>query len=375
MTLNPHEGDESLQELQIAGTMDRKPNLQTITWLLNLRRFGQLDLEPPYQRKSVWSRSERQRFLDTIIRNYPSPAIFLHVTYSSDGSPEYHVVDGKQRLTTILDFVDGLIRLPNDFGDVRLDGKRWKDLESYPAIRKSFWNYKLTVEEIDDVAEPVVREVFERLNRNSRKLEPQEMRHARFDGWLISFLENEVESTDWKDLRLWTAARAKRMYDVQVLSELAAVIIRARPAGFDQGDLDALYAEFDEVEAEENGDFDAQDFRAQFEEANSFLRRMEEHNGAVTRHARSMVHLYPLWCLIALNRESLPQPTDLADQYIAFMDAVAVMRAADIADPARDRVNEDRNARRYLINSSGASTEEPQRLERYEALCAALIEG
>lgn len=368
------DGDDALQDLQISGTMDRKPNLQTITWLLNLRRFGQLDLEPPYQRKSVWSRKERQRFLDTIVRNYPSPAIFLHVTYSPDGSPEYHVVDGKQRLTTILDFVENKIRLATDFGDTRIDGKRWKDLEGFPAIRKSFWNYKLTVEEIDDVAEPVVREVFERLNRNSRKLEPQEMRHARFDGWLISFLENEVDSTAWKELRLWTPARAKRMYDVQVLSELAAVIIRGAPAGFDQGALDSLYAEYDDVEVEEGNEFDADAVRARFERANGVLNGIEQANSAVTRYARSMVHLYPLWCVVGLNDDALPEVSSLSDRYEQFMEAFSTMRDADQADPTRDRSQDDLYVRAYLNNATGASTEEPQRMERYRALRNYLLE-
>lgn len=365
--LTPDSGD-ALKELEINGTMDRKPNLQTITWLLNLRRFGQLDLEPPYQRKSVWSKKERERFLDTIVRNYPSPAIFLHVTYSSDGSPEYHVVDGKQRLTTILEFVDNRLRLASDFGDVRLDGKRWKDLESFPSIRKSFWNYKLTVEEIDDVAEPVVREVFERLNRNSRKLEPQEMRHARFDGWLISFLESEVDRSGWKNLRLWTTARAKRMYDVQVLSELAAVVIDRRPAGFDQGYLDALYAKYDDVEIDEDNDFDADEFRSRFEQANGVLSEMEESNGCITEHARSMVNLYPLWCLIVLNSDQLPETDRLAKAYSTFMSAVMEMRAKDLTDPSGERGSDDGEVRRYINNMTGASTEEPQRVERYSAL-------
>lgn len=366
--------NDSDDSLQISGAMDRKPALQTITWLLNLRRFDQLDLEPPYQRKSVWSRSERQRFLDTIIRNYPSPAIFLHVTYSQDGSPEYHVVDGKQRLTTILDFVDNKLRLDRNFGDVRIDGKRWKDLEPYPAVRKSFWNYKITVEEIDDVAEPVVREVFERLNRNSRKLEPQEMRHARFDGWLISFLEGEVDSDAWRRLRLWTQTRAKRMYDVQVLSELAAVIIQGHPAGFDQEALDSLYAAYDDPNAEEAGEFDTDAFRTRFERANAVLGGMEDHNAVVTKHARSMVHLYPLWCVIALHTEQLPESAGLADRYDDFMEHFAVMRAADLDDPTRERSGEDPGVRRYLNNSTGASTEEPQRRERYEALKNGLLE-
>src|SRR5437867_3424020 len=104
--------------------MNRRLSPQDITWLLDLAKNDQLDLEPPYQRRSVWTRKDKQFFLDTIFRNYPSPAIFLHKSMTSEGKAVYHVVDGKQRLQTILDFVAGKVRIGDDFGDVRLAGKR-----------------------------------------------------------------------------------------------------------------------------------------------------------------------------------------------------------------------------------------------------------
>jgi len=53
--------------------MRRQPTTQQITWFLDLDRNGQLDLNPPYQRKSVWSPKDRRFFLDTIFKNYPTP--------------------------------------------------------------------------------------------------------------------------------------------------------------------------------------------------------------------------------------------------------------------------------------------------------------
>ena len=61
--------------------MDRRPTTQDITWLLDLERNSQLDLDPPYQRRSVWTRK-----------------VFLHKSMTDDGAATYHVVDGKQRL-------------------------------------------------------------------------------------------------------------------------------------------------------------------------------------------------------------------------------------------------------------------------------------
>src|SRR6478735_8450204 len=110
--------------------MQRRPTTQDISWLLDLEKNNQLDLDPPYQRKSVWTSSDRKFFLDTIFRNYPSPAIFLHKTITESGKTTYHVVDGKQRIETILKFINNKIRLSPDYGDIRLDNKKWSDFAS-----------------------------------------------------------------------------------------------------------------------------------------------------------------------------------------------------------------------------------------------------
>ena len=102
--------------------MYRRPSTQDISWFLDLFDRKQLDLEPPYQRKSVWSPKDKKFFIDTIFRNYPSPAIFLHKSINDQGQSLYHVVDGKQRLSTIIDFVQDKIKIDVEFGD---------DLEKY----------------------------------------------------------------------------------------------------------------------------------------------------------------------------------------------------------------------------------------------------
>ncbi len=71
----------------------------------------------------------------------------------------------------------------------------------------------------------VVSLAFDRLNRNMRKLEPQELRHARWDGWFISLVEAECERPEWLTLGVVTKARSKRMKDAQFISELLLVVL------------------------------------------------------------------------------------------------------------------------------------------------------
>lgn len=348
--------------------MDRRPSTQDITWLLDLNRNGQLDLDPPYQRRSVWTAKDRRFFLDTIFRNYPSPAIFLHKNISEDGTVKYHVVDGKQRLETILSFVSNKIRVGTDFGDERLDGKRWKDLTEI-EWKHQFWNYQITVEMIDARQGELVRNVFDRLNRNSRRLTAQELRHARFEGWLITAAETEAEAMEWSTFGIATKARSNRMMDVQFISELMAVILRGKPSGFSQEGLDELYGEYEDLEELEN--FAPEDFELAFSDAKSLLSAMIDADPTITTWSKGAGHLYSLWCVLALNRDTLPSTTDLAGRYVAFMTKVDELsddgRFEELASTAGYELPV-----RYRENARGASTEPAQRQARYETLREAL---
>jgi Protein of unknown function DUF262 len=101
----------------------RRQSLQTIAWFNDLYKRGLLDLDPPYQRRSVWNLKYQQFFIETLLLQYPAPAIFLYEDIKPDGSVTYSVVDGKQRLTAIFDFTQGLFAVANDSVLERLQGK------------------------------------------------------------------------------------------------------------------------------------------------------------------------------------------------------------------------------------------------------------
>ena len=150
------------------------------------------------------------------------------------------MVDGKQRLETILMFYSGKVAVAGNYGDVQLDGKKWNTLSS--DHRQHFSDYVLPVEFIRVIDGGQVNQVFDRLNRNSRRLVRQELRHARYDGWFISLVEEEAQQTLWRQLGVVTTARTKRMRDVQFISELLMVIAENRLRGFDQDVIDGFYA-------------------------------------------------------------------------------------------------------------------------------------
>ena len=350
--------------------MQRRPSTQDLSWLVDLYRNGQLDLDPPYQRRSVWTRGDQQFFLDTIFRNYPSPAIFLHKTIADDGKPTYHVVDGKQRTQTILNFVDDHLKISPSYGDNRLDGKKWSQLQGEQSLKQDFWNYQITIEIIDIVDGAIVNTVFDRLNRNARKLTRQELRHAKFDGWFITQAENEAGRQEWRDWGMVTMSRVKRMLDVQFISELMLVVLENKIIGFDQDTIDDLYAKYDEPD-ETVLKLDADAFDQQFSKIRSYLAKMSS-DGAISRHAKGVGDFYTLWALVALS-DNLMHPEELARRHMAFMKKVERLgKQQDLEAFLRNKKTYALHLT-YYDNSRGASTDLAPRTKRFESLKAEIL--
>lgn len=347
--------------------MKRQASVHDISWFLDLNRMGQLDLEPPYQRKSVWSPKDRRFFLDTIFRNYPCPPIFINKSIDEFGKTTYHIVDGKQRLETILMFVDNKISLAKDFGDDRFNGLKFKNL--HLDEKQLFWNYSIAVDYITLHEGLDINEVFDRVNRNSRNLEPQELRHAKFTGWFISEAENEAdENLFWQNLKVTTVGKAKRMRNTQVISELLMVLINREVHGFSQDLLDQVYALYDDIEDEEL-EFDPEAYRLLKHATINTINAMDQHNGCVSQYATTGYNLFSLWCFIALAKPTHLTDQEIANKYSEFMAKVEEIRSSEQPETL---VNSEETSTvapfDYFNNTRGASTDLSQRNARHNAL-------
>ncbi len=355
--------------------VERRLTTQDISWFLDQAEHEQLDLNPPYQRRSVWSPKDRRYFLDTIFRGYPSPSIFLHKQIV-EGRMIYFVVDGKQRLETILKFANNKIAIDKNFGDTRLGGKKWRSIKRDETLARTFWDYVIPVEFtniIDDTT--LVREVFDRLNRNSKNLVEQELRHAKYEGWFITYVEREEESSDWEELNVVTTARARRMKDVQFISELLIVQLKGKVGGFDQQEITEYYAEYDDL-ADLDVPFDVEFVKDQFDRTKKYLLALERQDSSVTRYARDFTNLYTLWSIVCLNLDRMPDPEMFAEKYPIFMDEASKYRNEEylIRVINGDEKPSIPETLKYYQNSIGPSTEPHQREERYDSLLAALID-
>lgn len=246
----------------------RHANQQSVAWLRDLHRRGLLDMDPPYQRRSVWNLSFRQYFIETVLLQYPSPAIFLYRSIAPEtGTESFSVVDGKQRLETLFRFADDDFSLSERSQIDQLRGKAFSQIGDHKA---AFWSYQITIEYIPSVEENVLNNIFDRINRNTIRLTPQELRHAKLSGQFITTAERLAEyvlevSPDVP--RILPQSRLQ-MKDVEFMGDML-LMLEEGPRGRSVSDLDEAFSGRDE--GWENETPIERRFRAAFERLNAIL--------------------------------------------------------------------------------------------------------
>ena len=232
---------------------------QGIAWFQDQYKAGRLEIRPPFQRKPVWTKKQRSALIESILMDIPIPEVYVQVTQAEDGSEEYAVVDGQQRLRTILQFV-GLERREDREGEdnnsFTLDalpdssphqGRSFADLEG--ESRKSFFQYEICVRMLFTDDQRQVEDVFKRLNKFMMPLKPQELRNATYHGPFAKLSEHLADDEYWAVNRIVTPAAIRRMSDIEMMSDLLIGLIHG-PQGGSAKIIDGYYEQFEQYDDE-----------------------------------------------------------------------------------------------------------------------------
>ncbi|WP_395792993.1 DUF262 domain-containing protein [Aquimonas sp.] len=339
--------------------MERRHNIQNIAWLYDLFERRRLEMDPPYQRRSVWNQKFRDYFIETILLNYPAPAIFLHEEVGLDGRAKYFVVDGKQRLTSIFDFISGRFPVPEKSN---LSGCAGLYFEGLPDdAKRIFWGYQFLVEYLPSIEEALIGDVFDRINRNVSKLTPQELRHAKLDGEFISEAERYAEYIEKKlpsnFPRLAEQSR-RQMKDVELIASLF-LLLENGPQSFSQADMDAAFLARDENWERKSEVLD------RFEQALAFISTLLSdvaNGGAVaSSRLRNQVDFYSLFGAVdRVVQANMDLPfSDVAFRLLAFTQSV---------DDPEARGSGDLSLRQYYDAARSASSDRRSREVRIDVL-------
>lgn len=210
---------------------------KTVQEFVFLHKHNHLNLEPGFQRKSVWNGHDRQKLIESICTNRPIPSVFLYKSTDQRGRLKYDVIDGKQRLESILLF-QGATGFRGERFDVRMqlrhdpepDWYDWARLRRV-GLEHLVMSYKIqTVEVAGDLADII--DLFVRINSTGKRLTTAEKRHAKYyhspflrhAGKLAEKRREYIRSTG-----IMSEGQISRMKHVELVSELLASIVSAGP--------------------------------------------------------------------------------------------------------------------------------------------------
>ncbi len=187
---------------QITQDDERPVSSQPYDWTISTLRQkferGQIDLQPAYQREYVWSLKPElpSRLVESLLLEIPIPPIY----FGKRPGGKMEVIDGQQRLTTLIHFVRNEFRLQRLQGMISLNGKFFRDLSD--EYQEKLLDAPIRSVVIDAGANEDLRyEVFERLNRGSMALNEQELRNCAYRGPFCDLLAELEKDIAWRRIR------------------------------------------------------------------------------------------------------------------------------------------------------------------------------
>ena len=209
---------------EIAGIVVAGTDWTTATVLDQLVR-GNIQLNPRFQRRDAWNIKRKSRFIESIILGFPIPQIVLASNEKERG--KFIVLDGKQRLLTILQFY-GKSETPNNKFTLKdlefrpeLNGCTHEDLEEsllFPQMLDSLDNQTIRTTLIRNWhTDNFLYKIFLRLNVESTPLSPQELRQALHPGEFVNFLDDQSIKSEALRKILKSKNPDFRMRDVELL--------------------------------------------------------------------------------------------------------------------------------------------------------------
>ena len=238
---------------------DIQRTLFKVADFVNWSKNDELDLSPLFQRRAVWSNGAKSYLIDTILRGLPIPPVILR-----DLPPDIRtfrsvreVVDGQQRLRTVLSFVapQTLATFDNAKDPFTISKSHNAELANLDfrkldkTLQQRLLNYQFMVNifpsETDDRD---ILEIFARMNATGTKLNNQELRNAEFFGEFKTraFSLASEHLTLWREWRIFSESQIARMAEVEFISELM-ILLTDGIENNNKKVIDGAYEKFDET--------------------------------------------------------------------------------------------------------------------------------
>ncbi|MCL6744450.1 DUF262 domain-containing protein [Kosakonia sp. R1.Fl] len=198
----------------------------TLIDLISMLERKELIVNKDYQRgNGIWPDFAKSYFIDTILENYPFPKIYLYQAFDKTSDrPIKEIVDGQQRVTTLIDFYRN--KFPLTSASKKYSGMRFSDLPE--DAKRNFISFQIETSTIYSASRAELLEMFRRMNAYTSPLSSAEKRHATFQGKFKWFIVEKADAHA-ELLELYGILSSKvlaRMGDAEFIADLAVVLDR-----------------------------------------------------------------------------------------------------------------------------------------------------
>jgi Protein of unknown function DUF262 len=274
----------------------------------------QINLNPDFQRRDRWDRQQQSRFIESIIMNVPIPPVFL----GEDEYGKYVVLDGRQRLTAVYNFLTNIFTLKGLTVWAELNKLKYADLQKRGLDKTIIRRFIPAVVILKESSPSVKYDVFDRLNTGGVIANAMEIRNAVYPGEFNSLMHDLSKEPTF--LRLWgiplegtdreTNTLFRKMTDLELILRFFALR--------DYAQMDMRF----------------QDYLGDFMEARNKLYKEQPHlkDSDAAAFRRAIENTWRIFGENAFKKPSAPKhkSAPLAD---AIMIALSTVEPAQIDDP------------------------------------------
>ncbi len=201
--------------------------------LVSRLSYKEIDLEPDFQRLSVWNERQRCQLIESLLLRIPIPVFYV----AADEQENWAVVDGVQRMSTIYDYVKDEFPLKQLEYLSQFEVRKYSELPR--PMQRRIVETQLVVNIIDpSTPEDVMFNIFRRINTGGVKLNGQEIRNALYRGPIRQYLKELAESEEFL-LATDRSIKKNRMADRECVLRFLAFYI-GRWEDYDASKLDNI---------------------------------------------------------------------------------------------------------------------------------------
>lgn len=169
-------------------------------------------LDSTFQRKNVWKRPQKAELIESILMGLPLPIFY----FNQDKTGALIVIDGRQRLTALFEFMSDSwplkgLKVVNEF-----NGFKFSQLP--PVIQTLIEDYQIQAHVIQPPTPDVIKfDIFDRVNRAGTQLNKQEIRNALYQGDATELLQRIAASQEFEEATEKAFMKHNRMKDRYIL--------------------------------------------------------------------------------------------------------------------------------------------------------------